>query len=116
MWYDKDGVLYSKSKQQSHVQTREERELQMQEFKKLTGGQKKCLILETNHSAPMPRKEERDWIASELEKITRAMAVIATSPLSRMMANLFFGFKPASYPVKFFSNEKDAKEWIKQYL
>jgi hypothetical protein len=44
------------------------------------------------------------------------MAIVTSSPLSRMMANLFFSFKPPQYPVKMFQNEKDATEWIRQYL
>jgi len=88
----------------------------MDEFRKITGGKKTCMILETDSSAPPPKKEDRDWIAQELDSVTKAMGIISTSPLGRMLANLFFGFKPPAYPVKFFSNQVEAKEWIKQYL
>jgi hypothetical protein len=42
--------------------------------------------------------------------------MITTSPVSKMIANLFFGFKPPSYPVKMFTNKEEAVSWIKQYL
>ncbi|HWY10437.1 MAG TPA: hypothetical protein VN026_03875 [Bacteroidia bacterium] len=117
MWFDEDGVLYSVPKSGAqHVQTREESQKQMDEFRKITGGKKTCMILETDSSAPPPKKEDRDWIAQELDSVTKAMGIISTSPLGRMLANLFFGFKPPAYPVKFFSNQVEAKEWIKQYL
>jgi hypothetical protein len=116
MWYDELGILYSKPKPYRGVQSREEGRKQVAEFKKLFGADKKCMILETDHSSPPPKKEDREWIAAELESITRAMAIITVSPLAKMMANLFFGFKPASYPLKFFTNEVEAKEWIKKYL
>jgi len=115
IWFE-DGVLYSKAKPISVIQTKEEIQKQMEDLRKLTGNKKTCMILETNHSAPPPKKEDRDWIAKELDSVTKAMAIISTSPLSRMIANLFFGFKPPVYPVRFCADEKEAKEWIKKYL
>ena len=53
---------------------------------------------------------------SYVESVTKAMAIISASPLGRMVANLFFGFKPPVYPVKFCATQEEAKEWIKQYL
>jgi len=118
MWFDKDGVMYSQPKPGvvEPELSREESLAQVEEFKKLTGGKKVCLILETNKNSRAPKKEDRDFIAEQLTEITKAMAIISTSPLSRMIANLFFGLKPPTYPVKFFANEKEAKEWIKQYI
>lgn len=117
MWFDEDGILYSVPKPGAvYAKTREESQHQMDEFRKIVGSEKRCMILQTDNSAPPPKKEDRDWAAKELNSVTKAMGIISTSPLSRMIANLFFGLKPPSYPVKFFSNEVEAKEWIKQYL
>jgi hypothetical protein len=122
MWLDDDGVLYSIPRPgviPPDNLTREETLEEMRKFKDgagLTDGKKACMILETNSHSKPPKKEDRDFIAEQLNEITKAMAIISSSPLSRMIANLFFGLKPPPYPVKFFSNEKEAKEWIKQYL
>jgi hypothetical protein len=117
MWFDEDGVLYSLPKPGApQRQTKEESLIQIEEFRKLVGSKKTCMILQTDSSSSPPKKEDRDWIAKELDSVTKAMGIISTSPLSRMVANLFFGLKPPAYPVKFFSNQTDAKEWIKQYL
>jgi hypothetical protein len=101
MWFDKDGVLYSMPKPgvEEPVLTREETIKQMDDFKKVTGNKKVLMILETNANSKPPKKEDRDFIAELLADVTKAMAVIATSPLSRMIANLFFGLKPPPYPV-----------------
>lgn len=118
MWFDESGILYSISKPEASTYrpTKEESLRQMEEFRRIVGGRKTCMITETNNSAPPPKKEDRDWIAKELDSVVKAMGIISTSPFTRMVASLFFGFKPPAYPYKFFSNEKDAKEWIKQYL
>jgi hypothetical protein len=119
LWFDEYGILYSKPKPgaaQQNALSREETLSQMGEFKRLTGNKKLCMILETNSNSKPPSKEDRDFISDQLSQITKAMAIISSSPLSRMIANLFFGLKPPEYPVKFFSNDKEAQTWIKQYL
>jgi hypothetical protein len=118
MWFDEDGILFSMPKPgvPEPELTREESLAEMEKFKKLIGGKKVCMVLETNANSKPPKKEDRDFIAEQLNQIAKAMGIISSSPLSRMIANLFFGLKPPPYPVKFFSNEKDAKDWIKQYV
>lgn len=119
MWFDEDGILYSIPKPNTqHLlpKTREESMKEMEAFRKVIGGKKTCMIAESNNSAQTPKKEDRDWIAKELDSMVKAMAIVSASPLSRMIANLFFGFKPPAYPVKFFNTMDEAKVWIKQYL
>lgn len=118
MWFDKDGILFSSPKPGfvPPELTREESKAQMDEFKKICGGKKVCMVLESNSNSKAPKKEDRDFIAQQLDEVTKAMGIITTSPLSRMVANLFFGLKPPPYPVKFFKDEKEAAEWVKQYL
>jgi len=118
IWFDEDGIFYSQPKPgvAEPELSREETLAQMDKFKKLVGDKKLCMVLESNSNSKPPKKEDRDFIAEQLNQITKAMAIISTSPLSRMIANLFFGLKPPPYPVKFFSNQVDAKNWVKQYL
>ena len=118
IWFDEDGVMFSMPKPgvAEPELSREDALREMEKFKELLGHKKVCMVLETNANSKPPKKEDRDFIAEQLNQITKAMAILASSPLSRMIANLFFGLKPPPYPVKFFSNEKDAKQWIRQYL
>lgn len=117
MWFGDDGILYSVTKPgQNKPFNRDEAERQMHKFREAVGNRKVCMILETNSSAPPPSKADRDWVAKELDSVTKAMAIIATSPLSRMVANLFFGLKPPAYPARFFATAEEARNWIKHYL
>lgn len=118
MWIDSDGVVYTQSKtdQQNYTPTRKETMERLEEFKRIVGNTKVCFIIETNSTRKPPNKDDRDFAEELLNDLVKAMAIIALSPLSRMLANLYFGFKPPKYPVQFFSNETEAKEWIKQYL
>jgi hypothetical protein len=114
IWFDEDGVLYSVSKKTPPVSVEESKKT-LEEFVRLTGGKKVCMIIDMTNASPTD-KESREFGAEVLPPLTKAIGMVSRSPMGRMIANLFFGLKPPPYPVKMFANEKDAKEWIKQYL
>lgn len=113
-WFDADGIMYSVSKK-TPKQTLEQVKRSMEDFKKLLGGKKVCLMVDVTNS-PESSKEVRDYVAREFPSIIKAIAMISGSALGRMLANLFFSVKSQPYPVKMFNDEKEAKEWLKQYL
>ena len=117
LWISKEGIVYSSPKTDAYRElSHEEIKMQMDNFRTIIGNKKVCIVLESNPKAKPTKKEQRDFIASELSSVVKAMALITSSPASRIIANLFFGFKPPAYPVKMFSDEAKATEWIKQYL
>jgi len=114
IWLDEDGILYSVSKKASH-RTVEEAEAALKKFMEVTGGRKLCMISDNTESPPVS-KEMRDYAAKVLPNMTKAIAILSRSSVGRMAANLFFSLKKQPFPVKFFENEEEAKEWIKQYV
>lgn len=115
-WIDKDGIVYSVPKLDAPELSREETDEEVKAFKNYIGNKKVCLLIESNPKAKPPSKEDRDHISKIFDSICKAMAIITTSPVSKMIANLFFGLKPPAYPAKMFTSEIEAKEWLKQYL
>ena len=114
-WINEEGILYFISKKDAPKTTKEENEKQIHKLNEFFGGEKICLMPDINYIKPFT-KQEREEISIQLEKIVKAMAILSTMPLSWMVARLFLGLKPPSYPVKIFNNETEAKKWIKQYL
>ena len=114
MWFDENGILCSISKKVPQ-QTIEEAKTTMEEFKKITGGKKVCMLADSTDSSPV-NKEMRDYIAQILPDIVTAIAIISRSAVGKMAANLFFSIKKQPYPVKMFTDEAEAKQWLKQYL
>jgi hypothetical protein len=112
-WFE-DGILYSISKKVP-PQTLEETIAAVEEFKKITKGEKFCMLADVTNSAETT-KEVRDYAAVELPKLVKAVAMISGSALGKMLANLFFSLKSQPYPVKMFNDENEAKKWLKQYL
>ncbi len=113
-WFDEDGILYSVSKK-GPKQTLEQVKRSMEDFKKVIGNGKVCMMVDVTNS-PETSKEVRDYVAKEFPGIIKAIAMVSGSALGKMLANLFFSVKSQPYPVKMFNNEQEAKEWLKQYL
>jgi hypothetical protein len=114
MWFDDNGILCSIAKKVP-PQTIEEAKKTMVEFLKITGGKKVCMLSDNTDSPPV-NKEMRDYAAEVIPEIAKAIAVLSGSAVGKMAANLFFILKKQPYPVKFFDNEEEAKQWLKQYL
>lgn len=113
-WFDEKGILCSISKKVK-PQSLEETKMIVNDFRKLIGDRKVCLLLDVTNSSEAS-KEVRDYAAVEFPKFVKAMALISKSALGKMLGNLFFSVKSQPYPSKIFNDEKEAKEWLQQYL
>ncbi|CAN5379099.1 hypothetical protein BH11BAC3_BH11BAC3_02060 [soil metagenome] len=114
MWFDENGILCAIAKKLP-LQTVEEAKKTYSEFSKITGGKKICLLSDSTNSSPA-NKEMRDYASRTLPEFAKAVAIISRSAVGRMAANLFFSLKKQPFPVKMFTDETEAKEWLKQYL
>ncbi|MER3465525.1 MAG: STAS/SEC14 domain-containing protein [Chitinophagaceae bacterium] len=65
---------------------------------------------------PMPDKETRALSTEQLPKIYTAMAMVSKGGLAQFIMNLLFRFKQRPIPMKSFSNDADAKAWLKQFV
>ena len=113
LWFDENGILYSKPKPKYIQATRLQMEADMVILKEKTGGKKVFMIAEGHPQAESPRKEDRDYISQQLSELVKALALLTPSAVSRMVANLFFMFKPPAFPMKMFVSVSDAKEWLR---
>ncbi|HWY12347.1 MAG TPA: STAS/SEC14 domain-containing protein [Bacteroidia bacterium] len=113
-WFDESGIFCSISKK-TPPQSLDEVKKSMEELYKIIGGKKVCMLLDVTYSAEST-KETRDYAAVEFPKFVKAIAMLSQSALGKMMANLFFSIKAQPYPVKMFTDENEAKAWLKQYL
>ena len=67
-------------------------------------------------NSPMPDKATRDFSAAQLPNVYTAMAMVSKPGLATLIMNLLFKLKPPPIPMKNFSNENEAKEWLKQFI
>lgn len=64
--------------------------------------------------SPVPDKETRKFSTEQLPVIYSAMAMVAQPGLSKFIMNILFRFKPPPIPMKSFTDDREAMEWLKQ--
>jgi hypothetical protein len=112
-WFDPSGILISKSNRTRRNMANMRANIAM--LKRISGGTPVCLIVHLTFS-PKPDKETLEYVAQELPNVYKAMAMVTTSGLGKLIMSILFRFKPAPIPMKVFSNEADAKAWISRFL
>lgn len=112
-WFDESGILCAVSKDTPRTLERQQKTYDL--VKQISGNKKVCYLTEVTHVQP-PDRETREYVLTESPKLFKAVAVISNSVLGRMIANILFRMKNQPYPTKMFSNENEAKEWLKIYL
>jgi hypothetical protein len=112
-WFE-NGLLYVVSKKAEHPDAKTQ-EKEIEEFSKRIGNKKVCAIMEVSQSTPSS-KEQRERNAELLPQLFKAIAFIIKNPVTRILAHLYLGVTKIPFPVKMFSTEEEAKEWIKTQL
>ena len=111
-WFE-DGILVSLSK--SPKRTVENIAGNVALVKKITNNKRVPLLIYLSPS-PVPDKETRRFSTTQLPLIYSAMAMVSKPGLAGFIMNILFRFKPPPIHIKTFSDDKEAKEWLKQFL
>jgi hypothetical protein len=110
-WFD-DGILVSLSKSPKRTIANIKGNVGL--VKQITGNKKVPLLIYLSNS-PVPDKETRRFATTQLPVIYSAMAMVSKPGLAQFIMNILFKFKEPPIPMKSFSNDKEAKEWLKQF-
>jgi len=111
-WFD-DGILVSLSK--SPKRTVENITANVALVKEITGNKRVPLLIYLSNS-PVPDKETRVFSTEQLPVIYFAMAMISKPGLSKFIMNILFALKPPPIPIKTFTDDMEAKEWLKHFV
>jgi hypothetical protein len=112
-YYSPEGILYSYSKSPKRTVKNITENIAL--VKQITGGKKVPLLIYLSKSS-VPDKETRKFSAEQLPNIYKAMAMVSTGGLAKFIMNLLFRFKPPSIPMKSFADDKEARDWLQQFL
>jgi len=112
-YYSPEGILYSYSKPPKRTVQNISENIAL--VKQITGGKKVPLLIYLSKSS-VPDKETRKFSAEQLPNVYTAMAMVSKGGLAQFIMNLLFKFKQPSIPMKSFADDKQAKEWLQQFL
>lgn len=111
-WFE-DGILVSLSK--SVLRTVDSIAGNVALVKSITNNKPVPLLIYLA-SSPIPDKATRKFSTEQLPVIYSAMAMVSKPGLAKFIMNILFALKPAPIPMKSFTNDKEAKEWLRQFV
>ncbi len=111
-WFD-EGILVSLSK--NPQRTVELIKSNVKLVKEITNNKPVPLLIYLSNS-PVPDKETRKYSTEQLPVIYSAMAMVSKPGLSKFIMNILFALKKPPIPIKSFTDDKEAKEWVRSYL
>jgi hypothetical protein len=112
-YYSSEGILYSYSKPTKRTVKNISENIAL--VKQITGDKKVPLLIYLSKS-PIPDKETRKFSADQLPNVYTAMAMVSNGGLAQFIMNILFKFKAPPIPMKSFADDKEAKEWLKQFV
>lgn len=112
-FYSPDGILYSYSKNPKRTIQNISENIAL--VKSITGNKIIPLLIYLSNS-PVPDKATRKFAAEQLPNVYSAMAMVSKPGLSKFIMNILFSLKPPAIPVKSFTDDLKAKEWLTQFL
>lgn len=111
LWFE-DGILHKVSKNVPRS-VDSVRDL-YSEIRSMTDGKKVCALIEVSREA-ISLKETRELLREEIPKTFSALAILTSSQLGRMIGILLTVLAPSDIPAKVFSDEAEARQWLKEH-
>ena len=111
-WFD-NGILVSLSNNRQRTVANITSNIAL--IKEITSNTKVPLLVYLKNS-PIPDKETRRFSTEQLPDLYTAMAMVSKPGLAKFIMNILFKLKPPPIPMKSFTDDKAAKEWLMQYV
>ena len=83
---------------------------------KISKDKKSPLLVDLRNLKSVDRKARAYYAGDEAAKVFRACVLLIDSPISKIIGNIFLNFNKPKYPVKLFTSETDAIEWLKGFV
>jgi hypothetical protein len=112
VWQDEYGIIRIKTFPNAQMNLDDAKE-GSRIVDKLSKGKGSVIFIDMREAASMDRESRKYY--SELES-NIAVALLVESPLSKVIGNFFVGLNKTSYPLKIFSSDEKALDWLKGFL
>lgn len=112
-YWMEDGILISLSK--NPRRTVENITANVALVKRITNNKKVPLLIYLSNS-PVPDNETRKFSVTQLPEVYTAMAMVSKPGLSKFIMNFIFRLNKPPIPMKSFTNDKEAREWLKRFV
>jgi hypothetical protein len=83
-------------------------------MRELTGGRRSSLLVDLHDSGQQTRPARLEF--ARRDDLVSALALIAGTPLSRVMGNFYLRVSKPRYPARLFDNEASALAWLRAII
>ena len=112
-WVEDDGILVSVSK--NPKRTVENIKGNIALVKRITSDKIVPLLIYLSPS-PMPDKATRKYVNEQLPNVYKAMAMVSKPGLATFIMRFLFRFQSPPIPMKNFTDDQEAREWLRKFL
>lgn len=116
-WFDPELRIVRAEALPGSKQTLADAKENVQVVAKLTGGKRCPLLVDLSGSLGLDHDARAYYGSAEGQATYSALALVGSTPVSRMIANMYFSIQRGharAMPTKFFSNQREAIEWLRQ--
>ncbi|MCK4763576.1 MAG: STAS/SEC14 domain-containing protein [Candidatus Aminicenantes bacterium] len=114
-WLGDDGILRESLFRGAGVTLDDMKEIIAAQFEFTK--EKKVPLLVDMRTIKSTTRDARVYASSEkTEDAVSAVALLVSSPVSKVLGNFFIGVNKPPYPRKLFTSETNAVEWLKKFL
>lgn len=115
LWMGEDGILRAVYRDGAH-ETLADAEANVAAAEKLVGDRTIPVMVDMSKMRRIDRDARLYYGSEAPRRYSSAQALIAGSPVSRMIGNFVLGVQRYEMPIKLFGSEEKALEWLREYL
>mgnify|MGYP001573491278 CR=1 FL=1 len=112
-WFDTNGFLCAFAKNVDRSLDKQKKHFEF--VRQITDNKKVCFMADTTNSKII-NTETREHSEREMPNLFKAIAILSDTALGKVNTVVFQNLNIQSVPLKTFSGEMEAKEWLKLYL
>jgi len=112
-YWMEDGILISLSKNPRRTVANITANVAL--VKSITNNKKVPLLIYLSNS-PVPDNETRKFSATQLPEVYTAMAMVSKPGLSKFIMNFIFRLNKPPIPMKSFTDDNEARKWLKKFV
>jgi hypothetical protein len=109
-WMEEDGTVCTVAKKIRR--TMENLAAYTKALKELVKSKKVYYLVDLTNVQSYSRKEKQ-FLSAQLQETTKAIAVISSSPVGKMMSHVLFNSQNV-FPFRYFDSVKEAREWLRE--
>ncbi len=116
IWLGKDGIVRLIYILDNTELTRADAEENIVAIAKAGGGRKRLLLADIRKIKSADRESRVFSASAAAVKVITALAIFISSPVGKVLGNIFMRINNPPYPTRLFTSEAEAIEWLKGFI